>query len=635
MFDKIVFPVFEGLPFQVQPPTVDGYIEPEQLEGPGQTGVPTAPGDIPHPGPEVGYTHGARFSYGDGGGTGIAVSALQGVWDPASQLLYLGFLVRYDFSFDDQDRIVVVLRDPYLVNPGQSSDTRRIDILPLATGSGAQAPDNPTLPGGIPQPSLHARWDKPPRTPPAFYKLNAAGATPVWLADSQPANFDVKVRSVHSDGSSAYYWSVELKIPTSMTSGGASWINLSPSFGLYTNIIRVCTSCTGLPIDGFPSTQFTWPLNPAAPDDRTIQDQGGAELTPDNWDIPANWLGEATLLAPGATNPARGVKFQNGVFSIGVRQGLNVSSAIGDTLDMTAVGNQNTLVARLVNDDQTNPTPQVNAEFRLADFGIGGGMPGVWAKVPSTPNPSALAAVPAPAGMATPAPVDLTSIWTIAAGDRSKYQSLWTDQCLWVTLSSTNAANIVEESMRRNLTVHTMSEYAGGFTISGEGYGPPPDGASDHDFLLHSVAVQLNLFRHAEEKERLSHPLVSGTSAGDGAQPPVTWLWVTNGYRDTARTLTINGNKYRIYVHAGSFGHVFVHEVEGTEAPESIDLGVAFSGGGLQRHSPSLSTLRVPNGGAVTVRTRFSVVPRSVGTARGCLSWLAPLLRWLRKLLGQ
>jgi hypothetical protein len=340
---------------------------------------------------------------------------------------------------------------------------------------------------------------------------------------------------------------------------------------------------------------------------------------------------------------------------------LQAGNTIGGVLDMVNVGTVNNLVARLVNTDVNNPTPSVEAEFRLAEFGVGGGMPGVWDKVPSVPNPSAPVQVqPSASGTVS---ADLTSAWTISQADKTKYSGLWNDQCLWVLLSSTTPANFVEASLRRNLTVKLMSDYHGGFVVHGSGYPRPPSGV--HEFLLHSVKVPIALTGPDREVDRqglelrpqhldLAGGLIReagghGEGAGgiqDGAaagSPNVAWIWVTNAYRATGRFLTLGRRRTRVYVHAGSFGHLFVHPLQAGETPQSFDLAVDFQGGGIEVGRNGLSTLRVREGNKAVVATSFRPEPAGEthhgggSSGRGFLRWLIALLRrllnWLERLL--
>jgi hypothetical protein len=370
---------------------------------------------------------------------------------------------------------------------------------------------------------------------------------------------------------------------------------------------------------------------------------------PESWEVTNAHFGEATLLEPGQPNPARGIKFKDGILGIGVRQGPNESDPISGVVDMSAVGKVNTMVARVINDDPDHPTPTIKAEFRLAGFGLGPGGGAIWEKIPSQPNPSVGRPIPKPAtANDPPTPVDLTSDWTIAQGDKNKYEPLWDDQCLWAQLSSAaGPANIVEETMRRNLTVKKMSEYAGGFTVSGVGHPPPPHGSRDYTMLLHTVKVPLDrtspdLPGYGDGYGYDGYDGGLGLVGSGGGPPPpppppkvASWLWVTNGYRTTGRTLTLGGKRYAVTVHTGSFGHLFDHELAAGETRDTVDLHYDFGGGGIQKHSDAYSTLRVRQGGSATVRTAFVTGPPRPTGGIGLLAWLLWLLRVIRRLLGR
>src|SRR5690348_5049543 len=115
MFNRFCLVAHEGLPWEPSPPRIDGYVEPDP-------GVPSIQ-------LEAGYTHGTRFTYDNGGGSGSPVVAFQAIKDRNDVDLNLGFVTRYDFSFDNNVHIVMVFLPSFGSATGNAltTDYRRID----------------------------------------------------------------------------------------------------------------------------------------------------------------------------------------------------------------------------------------------------------------------------------------------------------------------------------------------------------------------------------------------------------------------------------------------------------------------------------------------------------------------------
>jgi hypothetical protein len=658
MFDNIVFPRYEGLPFRPFPPTPDGYVEPEKMERALQTGTPASVLDIQHPEFEVGYTHSARVSYEDGGGSGMSPASFQGVWDPANHLLYLGCIVRLDPAFDQEDRLILVF--------SVGGVTRRIDIRPNENDFGARGNDDPPM-SAFSSPTIHVRNGRDPFVVPAkVYQPNPAAPTPKWVETAAPDNLKYKVRSVFEEGPGNRYWSIEVVLPTlkgGPTPGGNNWMDLEAGFEFYLNLVRIGPS-KPVPIVDLFSIQATWPFDPATPERFVIKDPTTGPLTPENWDIPKPPLsagdgpqfGTASLLAPGAQNPAKGVMFQNGINGIGV---LGTGGTIGKTLDMTKPFKVNTMVARVVNTETGGPTPQIQAEFRLSRFGLAPGRPDEWSKPPSdptdhTPNPSAQKPVP-PGG----ASADLTFQWQITQDDVDRYGN---HQCMIATLVPNGPANLVESSMRGNLNIVHASRYDDEYLVSGRGYPTPPGGGS-HEFLLHTAKVPVDLTATDPEPEppgpeepgreggggeggwageggegpigmmrAVAGPAEAAAAAGPQGprgRPVITWLLITNAYRAIGKRLTVGGMNTRVHVHAGSFGHFVVHELEWLETPQNVDLTSHFSGAGIKVGANGLSSISVPDGTDVFISGSLRAAHKS-----WWMRWLIWLLSLIRRLLS-
>jgi hypothetical protein len=451
LYNQMPFPPHQGIPYDYAPPLLDGFIEPNYAGETTQL--------------EPGYTSGPRFAFG--GSSGVPMAVFQGIKHNSADTLYLGFVARYDPGFDGKDFVMVVLQPTY---GAPSAADRRIDVFlneplpnPNPTNattsagvpmSGADPNDvNPTGPG-LPQ----IRTNKTPYAM-TVYQRTPGGAN-TWASMAEPAGMDCRVRSVW-DGVNRY-WSVELQVPTT------GWMTLaSPSpaaFGFYFNIGVGWTDAGGIPY----VVQYPWPYDPSNPTSNFLADPAGASIEPEDWD-PTTY-GQGYIVPAGVANPAQGISFVNDAYGIGVLDGAG--NITGNATFVA--GHQNKMVARLQN-TSPNTVPKVRARFRIADFGISGGLyshGADWADIatPST-NPAPNAGVDIP-----PTPPgghqDIELDWTLTGPDSTKFMSLQSDQCLWVQLDTVatvppppagqpappiTAAEFVVDSERRNLWFTNMS----------------------------------------------------------------------------------------------------------------------------------------------------------------------------------
>jgi hypothetical protein len=447
-YDQIGFPQSSGLPGTYHgvsmwgPPNVDGFREEEP-------GLTTLPASYDHQ-LDAGYTGGGRFTYG--GAAGVPVAVVDCVKDAGADFIYMSFIARYDQSFDDDDFVMVVLRPG---GPGASSaNDRRIDVQPVLSGAGAKTTPVDThdyqVGSGL-TPEIRTNKDSHLTT---FYHRTGGGTHPWEALPGVTPNVTAKVRSVKT---STRNWTVELKIPTTIAAGGASWVDLTSTFGLYFVIGQVFTA-----VGGYEDVvQYPWPFDPSHATANFLVDPFGGSLKVD-WDPPQ--LGTATIVAPGAANPALGVTIYGGYSGIGVLDG---GGNVGSVLDMT-LNTTNKFVARLQN-TSPNTAPKITAHFRIAEFGLSGGYwDAAWKDVPATApsaNPAPVGGVDVPQAAG---PNDYTQVeldWKISNADRTTFGPLNRDQCIWVELDTVavppvggaTAAQIIDESIFHNLQVQNLS----------------------------------------------------------------------------------------------------------------------------------------------------------------------------------
>jgi hypothetical protein len=617
---KICFPNHIGLPGQPQPPSINGYVEPEEF-----TVEPVFGSGVSQVDP--GWTQSSRITYvaDTAVGAGRPLMVFQGLKHNSADSIYLSFVARRDTAFDEQDRIILVFHPNYAVgSASKTGDERRIDIFPNAEGVGAGSVTSPANPddfsGMMGGQSVTIRANREPRNV-EYSRWNTVSNS--WASIPAPSGVEIRVRSWDL-GENNKNWSVEIRLPTTIAAGGANWIDLTGSFGFYFNVIRVCTGgeCTFGPtlFDGA-AFQFTWPrANYTLPTSHLITGEMDVGLA----DIPPNWLGEAFLgNVPGCAS-VTGVKFHNGnSSSIGV---LSPSSSITSAIQKSS---PNTFVARVQNDGPVL-AQSVETTFRIANWGIGPGDVNKWNLVPATGgtnNPTPPQNIPTGG-----APVDLTMQWALTAAEQAMYGStLSTHQCIWALLDSVQAVDFVQSSIRRNMDFTPLSSHEQTAEVSGDGYPDPPENASDQDFALivsqmlrARLVLQENGGQKVEEDSLHLRPGVKNGNRKLHREPDnlagrllwlvqsylnrfqvvYEWVWIMDGYRKTEFALTTGSKKYEIYQPAGAFGYIGEHEGLVSAWEQSVSAAPGDENR-LDRMPNNAYRLRVPNGGNARIITRL------------------------------
>ncbi len=619
--ETFCIPSHEGLPGHGSlPPTVDGYAG-------FVTGVPALSGDPI----EQGWSNSGLNSYAYGGTQ--AWMELRGIRHNSQPFVYFSFVVQNDQAFDADDSIVLVL-DPGWTSgaTGFTTSARRVDIRPVAAGAGA--------PGAAGTGTALVRHDRPPADV-AWRTFQTSAWTGMAAA---PSGAEIKVRSWEM-GASDKGWSVEVKLPTNAVAG---WVNLGSAFGFYANVVKLCgvAGCVSNPVtvqEHF-SNQFTWPrtinYTPGATGFRAIT---GSFLTiNDAFDsIPARYLGPATTASTCA-----GVRFVGGAGGIGVRSS---TGTLGTNIDATA-GVTNTLVARLRNNGTANDGRGIQAEFRIANWGVAsyaGSLPGTWDLIPARPAGN-LPAAPLNATMANANPsrrVDVpvtasSDIWmqtqilpsdnycnpnlgACPAGSRNSHS------CIWVLLNSNQNANIWESSVRRNFNITNLSVKRQQAEINaiGWGKGTGPGGeqeftlSTQRRFLVHPgrvgninevripkgvVATALmapnERLRPVELMSELELDLLKMPDK-NGA-PLWNYIWEVNVSRATPSTLTIGQKTYRVMEPAGTFGTIGQHAGAVEQFVDQLSTSQAVT----QVAGADIYHAVVPDGGAIRVDTMLGAL---------------------------
>lgn len=620
LYNQMPFPPHQGIPFDYAPPKLDGFVEPD----PGVTTTQLDPG----------YTGGSRFAFG--GASGVPMVVFQGIKHNAQNTMYMGFVARYDPGFDGKDFVSVFLQP----SPGApSAADRRIDVhpnLPLVvpnpppaqtTSAGALAapadPDgNDRIGMGFPE----IRTNKPPNVMNVYKRT--PGGPDKWASMVAPAGLDCRVRS-EFDGTSRF-WTVELQIPTTNV---GDWIALNPTFGLYFNVgVAWTDAATAITY----VVQYPWPYDPATGGAGSfLADPAGFSITPENWDPPL--YGSGLLLNPGDPNPALGVRFLNDAYGIGVLDGMG---NIGGSANL-ATGAVNKMVARLQN-TSPNTAKKVRARFRIAEFGISGGLysgGAAWEDLPTpanNPAPHAGVDIPTTPGVTSQ---DIELDWTVSAADHTKFHTLSSDQCLWVQLDTVapvatppgDAVQFVESSVRRNLWFTNLSNIQHKAVLDASHLDLAHLVENTHDIFLQVASTSVKAVAQTPVEKRLleadvqhesfrptltrgamaapvsrmteasvaspitslmyDNPILSGAIARGPIvskipiRTPVTkiatWFTAVNGYQVLGnRTLTFaNGEKARLAVYVGSYGYVAQHVLGLGESIDKVALNHQLAGG--------------------------------------------------------
>jgi len=536
--EKLCFPPHRGVPYDNDPPEIDGRIQ-----------------------EDVGWRGAYRLTYGNG--TDTAHMAFQGLKHRSEPYLYLSFEVRNDPTFDTTDLVVINFRPS--VNGGSASDDRRIFIFPLCNDIGA----------GGPNCTLDTPDDKIDRLP-NLVQVWKNSAAWVELASGQPTNLDVKVRSL-TDGSSKA-WNVEAKVPTSVAAGGGEWIDFSDEFLFYFNVIRVSS------LDGTAS-EFRWPRN--APK------VGGAL---DSYPFsPAEW-GEANK-----SNTARCKGVWLEWSDVGTYN--SPSSSIKFTTPPAQNIVTNTFFCTPRNDTEIGGVPQpaedVRVRFRIANWGIPG--LGDWADIPAAnpgcPDPSFLSNPTCPKDIPAavsqiPGTQTFNLKWMVHDGNIPYYQAN-EHQCILAELDSNSNTNIVTKSVYRNMDFVSASRFSRTAQISAKGYGPAPEGMSNHQFALHVTTREKSITDSKDREYRV------------GGETTESLLnWAAHGYRYNGRFIIINRQRYSLVDPVGSFGYIVKHVGDPVKKwQHKLE--------GAKKVATDLYRLSVPIESAVPVTTK--IIPQSYG----------------------
>ena len=379
-----------------------------------------------------------------------------------------------------------------------------------------------------------------------------------------------------------------MRLPITIPDGNGG-VRMQTQFGVYANLVRIGIGPT-TPFQNFDhQTQYIWP-------------QPGTPLTGTLTSCPINpgAYGQGYIPdfdSPPGANTGKGVQFfqwPGGVPGVGaVVPPTSTSLQPDDTIHGSM---DNTLVAQVVNTDPSINAPNVTADFHFANWGLGPAQFPLWTEAQgANPMPTAPTTIPA-GGALKP----LTSDWA-SANIPSALKG--THQCVWVVLNSNQEVQFIQDSVRRNMNIATLSEHRATAEVSGKGYPPPPSG-SNHRFVLVVSAFAEPIIPQIVIESQGPHL----AELFDAAAPPVVvWHWFTFGFvRHPDEVLVINKRKYEAWLPApGGFGILAGHD--NAEHPFNSDL----LGPGMKRLARGVYELPVPHNGSVKIQTVLTAAPAS------------------------
>jgi hypothetical protein len=502
---------------------------------------------------DPGWTQALRYVWGNGTGS-PQNAALQGIGD--STYLYLSLEVNnVTGTTINQNNLVVLAFSPG--DGATPANDWRLDLYPFKPDAAASTSYT------------------------VQYRTNSAA----WTLATPPASLTGNIVVANSGSSGNFSWVVEMRIPLASFS-----IPATGKFGFYFNVTRVGSG-------GFAS-QYFWPSFTG----------NGIAVAPVNTPPTSNW-GDATR------DPALGATCN------GVSLAWSDITSDHSLYQIDALpGTTNTFTAKLNNtsvDSSGCPiaAPQITAKFSVANFGL----PSNWTPVPNqnqgaqTISAGSLTSTPPPClGPVTPGTASISSSppWD-ASGTITNY-STHPDQCILVDLDSTapncvgspnNCVSLLNKSVKRNMWVLTASEVTKKAEISAKGYGPPPAGRSQQEFVLRVSRHQEVLKPGEPAMSKQPGQMASVSTKGNRDRVVSRLTWAVTGCRLTGQHITINGTTYELCDDVGAFGAVVEHF--GSTPVEKWLTGL--EGPGLTRDPDDKDTYRlgVPQEGVVDVSVKF------------------------------
>ena len=527
---RLCFPQFTGVPYDYQPPTVSANF------------VTSFNGDVDR---DTGWTHGFRYILSNG--TPATDGSVQAVQDSTNHVIYLGFQIKNDTSFDGEDSVVIGF-NPNNTGPGLAgANMQRIIIHPVVGGAGATDMNGHLAAGQIEYAKGYnpgaGGWPAPTLDPPFITAVaQSAGVAP-------PLAWNLQVR-IKTDGTG-------LNLPAG-------------DFGMYINLVRVANAGT--------DTQFTWP--PATPLIVPIQ---GTEILLEGDSLPLTNAWGTASLATSCT-------------------GVAVTSISTNHAGVISLNQPNQFSAVVTNSGTTNAN-NIKATFQIANFGLPA--PDEWRR-PGELHNNLIANDPV-----GPLPVNgmggsntfTTGTWSVGTNASTDPSATMLNEhdfyatnnagheCIRVQLSSLDPNTVFNvQSSWNNFNFGNTSEFNHVATIGTKGY-KIPEGQNQ---------VRFDLRVNRQEIPACTDKCALKNNPDQGR---AKLNYIVSGCRRTGTFLVIKKKKFENCEDAGAFGFGLSHD--GPVKGFTDEL----RGEGLERGNDGSYHISIGKGKQATLNTRVVSIP--------------------------
>lgn len=537
----------------------------------GVTGVPEIDGEVKG---DIGWGESTRLNLGIISGSGVDNSVVSRMLKD-NDFVYLSFEV-ITLSSNNPDDLVILAISPDAVSAAAPANDWLIHIFPF--GAAGQTNENPGLTG-------------------APFSVLAWRNSSSWSTIT-PALSDWLYKNVRIwKSTSSNDWSIEIKIPkkSAISANLADGIFFNPggTFGIYMNVIRTLGGSVTQT-----ATQSPWPqgadlspgfakqavpswadasldLRPACSGISLAANQTGTNNTP---------ISEMLLYKPGG-NP------------------LTSAQCPPPTGSENLTNSSNTFFASPSNNSGTSML-KVRARYKLADWGIPPLASSLWADIPSPNNPTPDKTVPS---SSTPVSSLFDMDWQPTYGQSCEYLPPDDHQCMLVILESPDpGTRFLNESVRRNMDFVTASKFERDATVSGKGYGDPPGGANNHEFL---ISVNTKIAKFKKQGGDVTHEDLTHWGHTDTRPPEYEIMtWIARGYRKTGNFLIIQrdsltSKQFTLVEEVGGFGYMAKHDGSVGKWKEEL------TGENLEKIGDGLYSLPVPPEGEAVIHTTIEAKP--------------------------
>jgi hypothetical protein len=436
------------------------------------------------------------------------------------------------------------------------------------------------------------------------------GATPSWIA----ANTHVWVDSV------SHRWAVQMRVPVG-AGNVDTHLNLADTFSMWYEV--------SIELPGGLVAPYSWPRDACVVDLCGIP---SAMRVP----APADW--SDFHFSTGAGDPACPA---TGFVRLAV---ADVGTQNSPTSKINLISG-NTFEAKPTNLTGATINPgEINADFRIADWGSVADPAAPWSPIPATggtTNPATNSG-----SIAAGAKGSITMQWQLSASERDDFPPTGTKsthQCILVTLSGPHVFN--PASVWRNMDFVSASRFARAATISNVGLGPSPTPGTPRPGYILVEKLNMPPFRRGGEPEPKPDKIRAGRAARDRDEGEEDYELLLRAvessgdpndrleqqpmiryhlYHDTGLDITRDGRTLRVVRPGTAFGYFVDHEGDLEGWRDEVQ--------GATRITDRFFRLQIPEEGTAEITTVVEAVER--GERPGCANLIGVIRRLIRRLLG-